>query len=92
MQSSFVPAEIELPVHAGRATFTSPLWKPSFHSPTGLRYKYGVVLIEGHMIEREQDVLLDPCGEVAQGHQHAGVPAVAPYVSEHGIEPGLTAP
>jgi hypothetical protein len=53
---------------------------------SGLGHKRRVILIEWHRIKREQNVLLDPCGEVAQWQQYASIFAAIPYRAEGGIE------
>jgi hypothetical protein len=42
--------------------------------------------VQRHVIEREQDVLLDPCDEVAQRQENARVFAAIPHGTECAIE------
>jgi len=50
------------------------------------RHKSCVAFVERHRIEREQDVLLDPCGEVAQRQQYASFLVAIPHRAKCGIE------
>jgi predicted metalloprotease with PDZ domain len=71
-------AEIDLPVHAGPATFTSPLWIPGSHSPNG-----PIGSITGVVFTANGKVLPWHRDDVALAEFHVEVPAGLRSIHAH---------